>query len=160
LSVPPAPDGYHFFMPAPAPRRYRLTADQRLRGQSAFKHVFDANVRKNQGPITVVGVPNETQRVKFGISIGRRVGIAVKRNRIKRLLREAFRLTQHDWPRGYDLVCLVRPHDPLRLAEYQRLLFSAIRSLHLEWERRGRRQNQQTSKATNQQTEKSEGKSG
>ena len=120
-------------MPAPAPRRYRLTADQRLRGQSAFKHVFDANVRKNQGPITVMGVPNGSQRVKFGISIGRRVGIAVKRNRIKRLLREAFRLLQHDFPRSYDIIAVVRPHDTLRLAEYQKLLSALMVKLHRAW---------------------------
>jgi ribonuclease P protein component len=125
-------------MSAPEPpRRYRLTRDQRLRGQSAFKHVFDANVRKDAGPISVLGVPNAgLRRIRFGISIGKRVGIAAKRNRIKRLLREAFRLTQHDWPAGYDLVCVVKPHEARTLAEYQRMLFGAIRSLHLEWERR------------------------
>jgi len=127
---------YDLFMPLPAPHRYRLTREQRLRGQNAFKHVFDANMRKDAGPISVLGVPSGDKTIRFGISIGRRVGIAAKRNRIKRLLREAFRLTQHDWPAGYDLVCVVRPHEPRILAEYQRLLFNAIRSLHLEWERK------------------------
>lgn len=132
----------------------------RLSGKPAFERVYAAKTRHSDGPLLFYSLPNEAAHARLGLAVSRRVGTAVVRNRIKRLLREAFRLTQHDWPRGYDLVCLVRPHDPLRLAEYQRLLFSAIRSLHLEWERRGRRQNQQTSKATNQQTEKSEGKSG
>ena len=105
-------------------------------------------MRKDAGPISILGVPNGEGRIRFGISIGKRVGIAAKRNRIKRLLREAYRLTQHDWPVGYDLVCVVRSHAPRLLAEYQRLLFTAIRSLHLEWERRQRRaQEKQNQKA-------------
>ena len=45
-----------------------------------------------------------------GIAYGdRMVGTAPVRNRIKRLLREAFRLHPYDLPRGYDLVIVVRP---------------------------------------------------
>ena len=109
-------------------------------------------MRKDAGPVSVLGVPNGEARIRFGISIGKRVGIAAKRNRIKRLLREAYRLTQHDWPAGYDLVCVVRPHTPRLLAEYQRMLFTAIRSLHLEWERRRNK----SEKAKKRESEKSE----
>lgn len=66
----------------------------------------------------------------MGIQTGRRVGSAVRRNRIKRLLREAFRLMQHDFPRGYDLVIVVRPHEPLILAEYQRILSALMVKVH------------------------------
>ncbi len=67
------------------------------------------------------------------------MGGAVRRNRIKRLLREAFRLMQHDWPRGFDVVIAVRPHEPLRLAEYQRLLSRALRGINDQWAKRQRR---------------------
>ena len=67
----------------------------------------------------------------------RRVGTAPKRNRIKRLLRESFRLMQHDFPRPYDLVIVVRPHEPVILAEYQRMLSAMMVKLHAMWQQRG-----------------------
>ena len=74
---------------------------------------------------------------RLGLSVSRRVGTAPRRNRIKRLIREAFRLLRHDWPRGYDLVVNVRPHDPVLLADYQRMLSAMLVKLHRQWEKRG-----------------------
>ena len=48
----------------------------------------------------------------------------------KRLLREAFRLMQHDLPSAYDVVVVVRPHKPMILAEYQRILFALVLKVH------------------------------
>jgi len=78
--------------------------------------------------------PNNLPHPRLGISISRSVGTAPRRNRIKRLLREAFRLHQHDWPKGYDLVLVVRPHEPLILAEYQKLLTALMLKLHASWQ--------------------------
>ena len=46
--------------------------------------------------------------VRFGVSVGRRVGGAVERNRIRRIVRESFRLHQHEIP-ALDLVVSARP---------------------------------------------------
>lgn len=118
-------------------KTYRFTKAMRLRGRNAFKPVFDARVRKFSGPLTFHGMPNDLPQCRLGISVSKRIGNAAKRNRIKRLLREAFRLAQHDWPRGYDIVCVVKPHDVLVLAEYQKLLFKAVRGIHLHWDKQG-----------------------
>jgi ribonuclease P protein component len=112
----------------------RLGPASRLHGKRAFSRVFEGRGgRKHLGPVTVYLRPNEAGRPRLGLSVSRRVGKAVTRNRIKRLIREAFRLGQHDWHGAYDLVVVVRPHEPLELAEYQRLWAELIR-----WADRGR----------------------
>ena len=124
-------------MPA-GPRSYTLPKSHRLGGQNAFAHVYDARTRESRGPLTLYAVPNDLAHPRLGLSVSRKVGTAVRRNRIKRRLREAFRFHQHDLPAGYDFVIVVRPHEPLILAEYQKLLTAAMLKLHAIWQKRPR----------------------
>ena len=117
-------------------KRYTFTRAQRVRGQNEFAAVFDARVRHSRGPLTAYALPTDRKTPRLGLSVPRRVGTAPRRNRIKRLLREAFRLMQHDFPRAYDLVVVVRPHEPLILAEYQRMLTALMVKLHAMWQER------------------------
>ncbi|MEZ6192726.1 MAG: ribonuclease P protein component [Phycisphaerales bacterium] len=113
-----------------SPRRYPFRHRQRLHGSRAFAAVFDAQMRKNLGVIALCGRCNGLDYNRLGLSVPRRVGGAVVRVRIKRRLREAFRLGQHDVPAGYDLVVVVRPHETLTVTEYQALLADGIVRLH------------------------------
>jgi len=117
---------------------YAFPQSHRMHGRLTFKSVFDARVRESRGPLIIYAMPNQLEHARLGISIGRHVGTAVRRNRIKRLIREAFRLMQHDFPAGYDLVVVPRPHEPLILAEYQRILSSAMVKLHAAWSMRAK----------------------
>lgn len=107
-----------------------------LRKPSEFAAVYDAKVRESRGPLLIYGLPNQLGHPRIGLSTSRKVGNAVRRNRIRRLLREAFRLMQRDFPSGYDLVVVVRAHEPLMLADYQRTLSGAVVKLHNVWRRR------------------------
>ena len=114
----------------PTPRRQTFPPSRRLRLPSEFSAVYAAKVRESRGPLTVYALPNELGHPRLGMSVSRKVGTAVRRNRIRRLIRESFRLLQHDFPQGYDLVVVVRPHEPLILAEYQKMLSALVVKLH------------------------------
>ena len=53
--------------------------------------------------------PNERSQIRLGITGTRKIGKAVKRNRIKRIVREYFRLNKHQLPLGCDIVVIARP---------------------------------------------------
>jgi ribonuclease P protein component len=116
---------------------YAYARKHRLQHALEFEAVYAAKTRESRGPLTVFALPNDLGHPRLGLSVGRRVGTAPKRNRIKRLLREAFRLMQHDLPRGYDVVINVRPHETALLADYQRMLSACVVKLHAKWEAQG-----------------------
>ena len=123
-----------------ADRPLKFRRRQRLQGGRAFDAVYDARARKHAGPLAVLSRPNDLDYARLGLSVGRRVGPATQRNRIKRRIREAFRLDQHDLPAGYDYVIVVRPHDPAPLADYRQWLADAAEQLDSLWQKRDARE--------------------
>ncbi len=107
----------------------------RLSGKLLFSAVYDAKAKTTKFPLVAYSLPNALGHPRLGISISRHVGTAPKRNRIKRLIREAFRLHRYELPVGYDLVIVVRPHVPLELGEYQKILGHLLNHSHLAWQR-------------------------
>jgi ribonuclease P protein component len=120
-------------------RRYRLPRRRRLLKPGQFEAVYAARLNRHVGPLAVHVMPNEEDGWRIGLSVPRRVGTAVRRNRIKRRLREVFRLAQHDLPGSYDLVINVRPHEALDVVEYRQLLERAAKELDEAWRRKSRK---------------------
>jgi ribonuclease P protein component len=118
------------FMPV---RSQKFPRKHRLSGQTAFNAVYTAGAKISRGPLLIYSKPNQLPHCRWGLSVSRRVGTAVRRNRVKRLLRESIRLLQNELSRGYDCVLVVRPHDPMMLAEYQKLLSALVLKSHDHW---------------------------
>ena len=80
----------------------------RLRRPAEFQRVR-AGKRSWGHPLLVLYVaPNDGQPTRVGISVGKRVGNAVVRNKVKRRVREAVRLRHADLAPGHDLVFIAR----------------------------------------------------
>lgn len=117
-------------MPQPS---FKFTHAQRIHGRDGFAAVYEKRRRVSDGPLSIYAIPNSLPLTRWGLSIGRPVGIAVKRNHIKRMLREAIRLTQHELPTGYDVVIVVRPHEPMSLPEYQNRMGILMAKMDASW---------------------------
>lgn len=114
--------------------RYRFPRASRLSSTAEFRLVKQAG-KSWTGRHLVLGVlaQPEATRARVGIVTTRKVGMAVVRNRIRRRIREVFRLHQFDLIPGVWLVTIARPsaatasfqdieRDWLRLAERASIL--------------------------------------
>ncbi len=83
---------------------------QRLLTPRAFKAVFDQAVFKiSHRSLLLLAIPNSSSTARLGLVVAKKnAKLAVQRNRLKRLLRENFRLHQHQLA-GLDIVALVKP---------------------------------------------------
>jgi ribonuclease P protein component len=88
--------------------RFRFLPKFRLKRPVDFKRVFDGRRTASDDRIIVYAVDNSLEYSRLGLSVSRKVGGAVRRNRWKRLLREAFRLNVAKLPTGVDLVIVPR----------------------------------------------------
>lgn len=59
--------------------------------------------------VTAYFLPNGTAVNRIGISVSKKIGGAVERNRAKRIIRAAYRLNEQSFPIGFDIVFAARP---------------------------------------------------
>ncbi len=93
--------------------------------------------------------PNALPEHRLGLSVGRRVGPAVVRTRVKRMIRESFRLGRAGFPMSgpgdaYDIVVGVRPHEPIEQQAYQAILVRLVEQGHEVCRRRAGRTERET----------------
>jgi ribonuclease P protein component len=80
-----------------------------LKTPAQFKTVYDRKKSASDELLIVYACENGLPHTRLGVSVSRKVGGAVVRNRYKRLFREAFRLTRLELPIGVDLILIPRP---------------------------------------------------
>ena len=93
----------------------RFLSEYRIRRAADFRRAYDRRCAASDSLLLVFGYPNGLVYPRIGLSVSRKVGGAVVRNRWKRLLREAFRLSRERLPAGLDLVVIPRSAAPPEL---------------------------------------------
>jgi ribonuclease P protein component len=93
-------------MPTP---RQTFPQSRRMKSPAEFERCYQRKRSASDTVLIVYACENGLAHPRLGCSVSKKLGGAVVRNRYKRLLREAFRLAQHDLPEGVDLVVIPRP---------------------------------------------------
>jgi ribonuclease P protein component len=110
-----------------------LPADNRIRRSAEFRHVLSSGQgrggRAGDRLLLLSAIPNDRSGHRVGLSVSKRVGGAVVRNRVKRRLREIFGeiavAETGEGDQGWDIVATARP--PAAEATYEELRTSAAR---------------------------------
>lgn len=93
----------------------------RLSRSADFERVYRKGRAQGNRHLVVYAFPRGgTDGPRLGVSVSRKVGGAVQRNRVKRLLREAFRARSEGLPTDHDYVVVARP-EARELAEREGL---------------------------------------
>ena len=122
--------------PANASTRFTLPASRRLRRQRDFARLYNARCSVSDRHLIVYAVANGVGHPRLGLAVGKRFGNAVRRNRFKRLLREAFRLEQHAMPADFDYVLIPRLGPPAELADYRQSVRNLAADAARKWQAR------------------------
>jgi ribonuclease P protein component len=83
---------------------------RRLSRSGEFDRVYREGRSHASRHLVVYSFPRaDADSPRLGVSVGRNLGGAVERNRVKRLLREAFWARAEELPDGLDFVIVARP---------------------------------------------------
>lgn len=94
-----------------AQKQFPFPKSARILRKRDFQRVFDGKQAVHSPKIVLLYLPNGLEESRIGLVVGKKLGNAPRRNRIKRTIREAFRLHRHELQKAIDVVAL--PRDPL-----------------------------------------------
>lgn len=118
---------------ASASRSERLQSygrEKRLSRSGEFRRVYSSGRKLRLGSATLFVSANTAGHPRLGVTVTRKVGGAVERNRLKRRVREMFRKNFAAIPGHWDIVVNVRPGaGELSHAEMEREIMGALRRL-------------------------------
>jgi ribonuclease P protein component len=86
----------------------RLRRADRLRKRYEFRRAQLDGRRIHTAHFLIVVQPNASSNTRLGITVTKKVGSAVQRNRIKRVVREAFRRNRELFPPNHDVVLIAK----------------------------------------------------
>ena len=94
-----------------------MPLDYRLKKEKDFNLVFNKGKRLFSSVLTMVYVPSK--ELKVGFAVGKKHGGSVKRNRIKRLLRESFRSFTPDDGQNFFFVFIPKVENEYSLQKFK-----------------------------------------
>ena len=97
---------------------FTLPKSRRLKTPEQFQAAYGRKRSAADGCLIVYACEHDFPGPRLGVSVSKKVGNAVNRNRYKRLFREAFRLVQHQLPNA-DYVMIPRPGPTPTLEEFK-----------------------------------------
>ncbi|MCD8198658.1 MAG: ribonuclease P protein component [Phascolarctobacterium sp.] len=87
---------------------YPFKKSSRLKSKQKFQEVYNKGRAVIDGMSVLYILPDPTGNVKIGLAVGKKLGCAAIRNRIKRLMREVFRKYKSELKEGHFIIWVAR----------------------------------------------------
>ncbi len=100
---------------------------QRVKKNAQFQSIFKKGKRAFSPALTLVWTPSE--EICMGVAVSKKHGKAVKRNRIKRLLREAFQRHVKDLKRNVSVILIPKQSVDYSLAAFEESLLICFKAI-------------------------------
>lgn len=102
--------------------------DNRLRHNREYRAVYRTGKSVANRAIVVYFARNRLNTIRAGFSVSKKIGKSVVRNRVRRLIKEAFRLHIDDIKPGYDIIFIARTgHKELKYADIERSVMDVLK---------------------------------
>ena len=112
------------------PEKKALPRTDRVRRRSAFRRIQSEGRRVHTQHFILIQRASDAGRRRLGITVTKKIGNAVARNRVKRVVREAFRLHRELFTPAVDIVFIAKRGAPkLGLVDVVEQLHKAQKSI-------------------------------
>lgn len=85
-----------------------IKKDERLKNNRDFRKVYNLGKSYGNKFLVLFLIKNNLSYNRVGFSISKKLGNSVVRNKVKRRIKEAYRLNKNDIKTGYDIILLAR----------------------------------------------------
>jgi ribonuclease P protein component len=120
--------------------KYKFPKSAKLTSKLDFRRVLEYKLFARNNLMTLYIAPNSTSKVRFAVSVSSKIAPAVVRNRLKRLAREAFRLSRGEIADSFDyLIIYSTMLSKKACSDIRKITLSEVKQSFLELAEQGRR---------------------
>jgi len=107
--------------------RQGISWKERIRSEDDFKEIFRKAGRINKEGLRIYYARNNKETSRFAVVVGKKIGCAVTRNRIKRVIREVYRRNKNIFEGGIDWIFVPKePWDALGYQDIEKMVIGAV----------------------------------
>lgn len=89
-------------------KKFKFTKADRIKSKKGFQLVYSSGRSVVDALSVIYVLTSNGEKAKIGLAVGKKLGPAVMRNRIKRMMREVFRVRKHELKPGVNIIWVAR----------------------------------------------------